>query len=173
MEIVSNLGPNIFWLKVRTHRLSTLTFVRTFSQFTKKQRKWKINISRPRYILEIGGIPVYFHFPLVTLARFAERAVPEVAEAFDLKGDGVKPAAVALAVKTAMIAHREASVRSHLIKEEGDAYLLVILYCWQTGLFVPDQALFPYTFDEIMTAFSQQSKIDLSIVETTFSHGEH
>ena len=34
VEIVSNLGPNFFWLKVRTHRLSTLTFVRTFSQFT-------------------------------------------------------------------------------------------------------------------------------------------
>src|SRR5260370_19610802 len=34
VEIVSNLGPNIFWLKVRTHRLPTLTFVRTFSQFT-------------------------------------------------------------------------------------------------------------------------------------------
>ena len=34
VEMVSNLGPNFFWLKVRTHRLSTLTFVRTFSQFT-------------------------------------------------------------------------------------------------------------------------------------------
>lgn len=137
----------------------------------KKQRKWKLDYSRPRYILGIGGVPVYFHFPLATLATFAARAVPEVANVFDLRGDGVKVAAVALAVQTAMIAHKEASVRSHLIKEEGDAYLLVILYCWQTGLFVPDQTLFPYSFEEVMTAFSQQSKIDLSIVETTFARG--
>ena len=138
----------------------------------KKQRTWKIDRPRPRYILGIGGIPVYFHFPLATLAKFAERAIPEVAAAFDLKGDGVKQAAVALAVKTAMIAHEEASVRSHLIKEEGDAYLLAILYCWQTGLFVPDQALFPYSFEEAMTAFSQQSTIDLSLVGTAFARGE-
>lgn len=138
----------------------------------KKQRTWKIDRPRPRYILGIGGIPVYFHFPLATLAKFAERAVPEVAAAFDLKGDGVKQAAVALAVKTAMIAHEEASVRSHLIKEEGDAYLLVIFYCWQTNLFVPDQTLFPYSFEEVMTAFSQQSAIDLSLVGTAFARGE-
>ena len=139
----------------------------------KKQRKWKIDRPRPRYILRIGGIPVYFHFPLATLATFAARAVPEVAASFDLKGEGVKQAAVALAVKTAMIAHEEASVRSHLIKEEGDAYLLVLLYCWQTGLFVPDQTLFPYSFEEVMTAFLQHVRIDLSIVGTTFARGEH
>ncbi len=138
----------------------------------KKQRTWKIDRSRPRYTLGIAGIPVYFHFPLATLAKFAERAIPEVAAVFDLKGEGVKQAAVALAVKTAMIAHEEASVRSHLIKEEGDAYLLVILYCWQTGLFVPDQTLFPYSFEEVMTAFSQQSTIDLSLVGTAFARGE-
>ena len=136
----------------------------------KKRRKWQLtDRPRPRSILHIGGIPVYFHFPLATLAKFAERAVPEVAASFDLKGDGVKQAAVALAVKTAMIAHEEASVCSHLIKEEGDAYLLVILYCWQTGLFVPDQTLFPYGFDEVMTAFSQHVRIDLSIVGTVFA----
>lgn len=137
----------------------------------KKQRTWKLDRSRPHSILGIGGVPVYFHFPLATLAKFAERAVPKVAEAFDLEGDGVQVAAVALAVQTAMIAHQEASVRSHLIKEEGDAYLLVILYCWQMGLFVPDQKLFPYSFEEVMTAFSQKSKIDLSLVETAFARG--
>jgi len=139
----------------------------------KKRRKWQIT-DRPRtqYILGIGDIPVYFHFPLATLAKFAVRVLHEI-ENFDLKEEGVQKASVMLAVQNAMIAHQEGSVRSHLIKEEGDAYLLVILYCWQTGLFVPDQALFPYTFDAVMTAFSQKSKIDLSIVETTFSRGEH
>jgi hypothetical protein len=135
----------------------------------KKRRNWRItDRPRPRYILNIGGIPVYFHFPLATLAKFAERAVSEVADAFDLKGDGVKKAAVALAVKTAMIAHEEGSVRSHLIKEESDAYLLVILYCWQTGLFAPDQMLFPYSFEEVLTAFSQHARLDLSVVGTVF-----
>lgn len=137
----------------------------------RKRRTWKLDLSRPRSILGIGGVPVYFHFPLATLAKFAERAVPEVANAFDLRGDGVQVAAVALAVQTAMIAHKQAAVRSHLIKEEGDAYLLVILYCWQKGLFVPDQKLFPYSFEEVMAAFPRKSKIDLSLVETAFVRG--
>src|SRR5260370_38798939 len=99
----------------------------------KKQRTWKIDRSRPRYTLGIGDIPVYFHFPLATLAKFAERALHEI-ENFDLKEEGVQKASVMLAVQTAMIAHQEGSVRGHLIKEEGDAYLLSILYSWQTGL---------------------------------------
>src|SRR5213596_1387075 len=34
VEIVSNLGPNIFWLKVRTKGLRPSICVQTFSQFT-------------------------------------------------------------------------------------------------------------------------------------------
>src|SRR5260370_9034450 len=92
----------------------------------KKQRTWKIDRSRPRYTLGIGGIPVYFHFPLATLAKFAERAIPEVAAAFDLKGDGVKQAAAGLAVKTGMIAHEKAPVPTPLTHGQRDPSLLAI-----------------------------------------------
>jgi hypothetical protein len=138
----------------------------------KKRHRWKLATALPRAVLRIGGVPVYFHFPLANLAKFVERAVPQIAKVFDLKGDGVEKAAVALAVKTAMIAHEEAAVRSPVIKEEGDAYLLVILYCWQTGLFVPDQRLFPFSFEEVMSSFSQRSQINLSVVGATFSRVE-
>jgi hypothetical protein len=37
---------------------------------------------------------------------------------------------------------------------------------------VPDQTLSPYSFEEVMAAFSQQRQIDLSAVATTFARGE-
>jgi hypothetical protein len=134
----------------------------------KRERTWKLRRVRPRAILRIGDVPISVHFPLATLATFAQHALAEVAETFDLKGDGVEQAAVALAVKTAMLANAQALVRSHVIKEEADAYLLIILYCWQRGLFAPDPALFPYSFEEVMSAFSQKAQIDLSVVARVF-----
>lgn len=134
----------------------------------KRERTWKLRRVRPQAVLNIGGVPVSVYFPLATLVTFAQRALAEVAETFDLKGEGVKQAAVALAVKTAMLANAQARVRSHVIKEEADAYLLIILYCWQRGLFVPDPVLFPYSFEEVMSAFSQKVQIDLSVVARVF-----
>jgi hypothetical protein len=134
----------------------------------KRERAWKLRLIRPRAILRIGDVPVSVYFPLATLATIAERALAEVAETFDVEGEGVQQASVAIAVKTDMLANARARVRSHVIKEEADAYLLIILYCWQAGLFTPDPALFPYRFEEVMSAFSQKAQIDLSIVASVF-----
>jgi hypothetical protein len=134
----------------------------------KRGRTWKLRQVQPRAILRIGGVPVPLHFSLATLASFAEQALASVATTFDLKGESIQQAAVALAVKTAMLANAQARIQSQVIKEEADAYLLIILYCWQADLFTPDPALFPYRFEEVMSAFSPKAQIDLSVVARVF-----
>ena len=57
MEIVSNLRPIVFGPKIRTHRPSTLTFVRTFSQFTSSAAKEELLAELAARIKEEGEEP--------------------------------------------------------------------------------------------------------------------